>query len=198
MSATRIDKGCRPALRSYSGSPADEGTMLPYSSLVRSANAVRHLCCVAFQISQAQAFRCLGATADLGSGKLSASAPSTGPGADQEADQTGPDQTGPHQTGPDHTGPHQPLRRDDGATAGGTVPVEIGMNACQSVIVDLPDLAQRVMRRDAALNVHGAEKRTCRLVRSPHYPPKRYRKRKPLSSNRVRVRIFRQPVRGHL
>ena len=71
----------------------------------------------------------------------------------------------------DQARPDQPFRRDGGATLGGIEPVEIGIKASQRIIDNLPDFPQRVTLRDALLKVHLAEKRTCRLVRSPHDRP---------------------------
>ena len=97
----------------------------------------------------------------------------------------------------DQARPDQPFRRDGGATLGGIEPVEIGIKARQRIIDDLADLAQWVTRRDALLNVHIAEKRTCRLVRSPHdHPRKRHRKSESCSSNRVQGRVFQQPAKN--
>jgi hypothetical protein len=67
-----------------------------------------------------------------------------GPDGEQDLDQAGAD---------------QPLRRDRRATFGRIEPVELGIEAGESVVDDLPDLPQRMARRDTFLAIDLAEQR---------------------------------------
>ena len=57
----------------------------------------------------------------------------------------------------DQAGPDQPLELNGGATKVRLKAFELGIEARQSVLPDLPDLAQRVLRRNTFLKINIAE-----------------------------------------
>lgn len=59
--------------------------------------------------------------------------------------------------------------QDRGAPKVGVKSLELGIEAGQHVVHYLPDLAPRMSRRDAHLQIGIAEKRSARLVRSAHH-----------------------------
>ena len=75
--------------------------------------------------------------------------------------------------GLDQARPDQPLRRDRGPPKVGVKRPEFAIQADLRIIHDLPDLAQRVPRRDPRFKAHIAEKRPARLARPArdhHHP----------------------------
>jgi hypothetical protein len=65
-------------------------------------------------------------------------------------------------------GEPEPLRRDRGAAFSGVKLGEIGIERGEGIIHDLPDLAQRVLRRHPLVKVHETEQRPSPLIRSAH------------------------------
>jgi len=61
-------------------------------------------------------------------------------------------------------GPDQPFRRDGGAAFPRVEPVEVGIQRAQRIVDDGPDLAQRVSRRNALLEIDVAEQRARHLI----------------------------------
>ena len=59
----------------------------------------------------------------------------------------------------DQAGADQPLRRDGRPAFGRIEPIELGIEAGQGVVDDLPDLPQRMARRDTFLEIDIAEQR---------------------------------------
>ncbi|CUH31978.1 hypothetical protein JSE7799_00926 [Jannaschia seosinensis] len=94
--------------------------------------------------------------------------------------------------------PDQALRRDGGAAEVGVECVELGIEARQRVVHDLPDLAKRMTRRDPLIKIHIAEQRSARFVRPAHRRPLRHcsDEGESCSRNRVETGLFQQPVRG--
>ncbi len=61
-------------------------------------------------------------------------------------------------------GPDQTFRRDGGAALTRVEPVELGIQRAQRIVDDGPDLAQRVSRRNALLEIDVAEQRARHLI----------------------------------
>ena len=96
--------------------------------------------------------------------------------------------------------PDQALRRDGGAAEVGVERIELGIEARQRVVHDLPDLAKRMTRWDPLLKVHIAEQRSARFVRPAHrHPHRRCRAgSESCSRNRVETGLFQQPVKRRI
>ena len=75
----------------------------------------------------------------------------------------------------EQTRPDKPFRRDRRATEIGVKRLKFAIETGERVIDHLPDLAQRVSRRDALFQIDIAEQRPARLVRPAHLHPRRYR-----------------------
>jgi hypothetical protein len=95
----------------------------------------------------------------------------------------------------DQARPQQPLRRDGWSAFGRVEPVELGIQAGQSLVDDPADLPQRVPRRDARIEIHVAEQRPRRLVRAPHHHLRqRCLPDESRSAKRVEGAVLQQPV----
>lgn len=95
----------------------------------------------------------------------------------------------------DQARPDQPFRRDRGTAKVSVERLELGIQAGQRFIHNLPDLAQRMTHRDAFLQIDIAEQRPARLIRPAHHHPRRYRAEgESCSQTTVEAGLFQQPA----
>ncbi len=88
--------------------------------------------------------------------------------------------------------PDQPFRRDRGSAEISVERLKIRIQACQRVIDHLSDLAQRVSRRNALLQINIAEQRPARLIQTPHDHPCHFRDEDESCSQTEPDRVYRR------